>query len=352
MKFKDYIKEKIVFIIINLMILIFTGILLKALNVDDYAIIFVGVLNFIGASLFYIYDYCNKRKYYKNLLEGLNNLDKKYLISAVMEEPNFLEGKILYEIIEQTDKAMNDEIATLNIKNSEYKDYIELWVHEIKTPIASSRLTIENNPSPITKSIEEDLEKVENYIEQALFYNRSNNLEKDYLIREISIKQCINTTIKRNARVLIEKGIQIQMENIDKVVYADSKWVEFIINQIISNSIKYMKLPKGNKEKLMDEDDKKQSIIKIYCIEKQGEIILNIEDNGIGISENSIGKVFEKGYTGESGRIFGKSTGIGLYLCKNLCKKLGLSIKITSKKGLGTTVSILFPINKLLILKD
>ena len=248
MKFREYIKEKIIFLIINLIILLFTGILLKALKVDSYAIIFVGVLNFIGSSLFYIYDYFDKRKYYNNLLQGLNNLDKKYLISAVVGEPNFLEGKILYEVIEETDKAMNDEIATLNIKNSEYKDYIELWVHEIKTPIASSRLTIENNPSSITKSIEEDLEKVENYIEQALFYTRSNNLEKDYMIREISIKQCINTTIKRNARVLIEKGIKIEMENIDKTVYADSKWVEFIINQIISNSIKYMKLPKSNRE--------------------------------------------------------------------------------------------------------
>lgn len=352
MSFKEYIKEKIVFLIINSMIFLFTGILLKALNVDSYAIIFVEVLNFIGSSLFYIFDYFTKRKFYNNLLHGLNNLDKKYLISEVIEEPNFLEGRILYEVIQETDKAMNDEISTLNIKNSEYKDYIELWVHEIKTPIASSRLTIENNPSPITKSIEEDLDKVENYIEQALFYTRSNNIEKDYMIREISVKNCINTTIKRNARVLIEKGIKIEMDNVDKTVYTDSKWVEFILNQIISNSIKYMKFPRSSKENSLGEENKKQDTIKIYCIENAEDIILNIEDNGIGIGESSIGKVFEKGYTGESGRIFGKSTGIGLYLCKNLCEKLGLGIKIRSKAYKGTTVSILFPINKMFILKD
>lgn len=344
MKFKDYIKEKVVFLAINLIILMFTGILLKALKVDNYAIIFVGILNFIGASLFYIYDYCNKRKFYKDLLEGLNNLDKKYLISEVMEEPNFLEGKILYEVIEEAGKAMNDEIATLNIKNSEYKEYIELWVHEIKTPIAASRLTIENNPSSITKSIEDDLDKVENYIEQALFYTRSNNLEKDYIIRKINIKQCINAVIKRNAKILIEKGIRIELENVDKIVYADSKWVEFILNQIISNSIKYMSLPNTSKEE-------NRGSIKIYCRGEE-DIILNIEDNGIGISENSIARVFEKGYTGENGRIFGKSTGIGLYLCKNLCEKLGLSIKISSKKDEGTVVSILFPMNKMIILNN
>ncbi len=350
MRLREYIKEKIVFIIINLIILAFTGCLLKALKVDSYAVIFVEVLNFVGASLFYIYDYCNKKNYYNNLLKGLNNLDKKYLISEVMEKSSFLEGKILYQIIEETDKAMNDEIATLNIKNSEYKDYIELWVHEIKTPIASSKLTIENNPSSVTKSIEEDLDKVENYIEQALFYTRTNNLENDYIIREISIKNCINATIKRNARVLIEKGINIKIENVDKTVFADSKWVEFILNQTISNSIKYMSLPKGTSGKTMGKYEGKQDTIKIYSIEEQGDIILNIEDNGIGISENSIGKVFEKGYTGEHGRVFGKSTGIGLYLCKNLCEKLGLGIKIRSKTGLGTTVSILFPINKMFIL--
>lgn len=351
MKFREYIKEKMIFLVINLITLLFTGILLKALKVDSYAIIFVGVLNFIGASLFYIYDYFNKRKYYNNLLQGLNNLDKKYLISEIIGEPNFLEGRILYEVIQETDKAMNDEISTLNIKNSEYKDYIELWVHEIKTPIASSRLTIENNPSSVTQSIEEDLDKVENYIEQALFYTRSNNIEKDYMIREINLKNSISTTIKRNARILIEKGIKIEMDNVDKTVYADSKWVEFILNQIISNSIKYMKFPKSSREKSSSKGNKKQDTIKIYCIEKAGDIILNIEDNGIGIGESSIGKVFEKGYTGENGRIFGKSTGIGLYLCKNLCEKLGLGIKIRSKVGEGTTVSILFPINKMFILK-
>ncbi|MFR1707746.1 MAG: sensor histidine kinase [Clostridium sp.] len=352
MKFKDYIKEKIVFLAINLIILMFTGILLKTLRVDSYAIIFVGILNLIGASLFYIYDYCNKRKYYKDLLEGLDNLDKKYLISEVMEEPNFLEGKILYEVIEEAGKAMNDEIATQNIKNSEYKEYIELWVHEIKTPIAASRLTIENNPSSVTKSIEDDLDKVENYIEQALFYTKSNNLEKDYIIRKINIKQCINAVIKRNAKVLIEKGIRIELENVDKIVYADSKWVEFILNQIISNSIKYMNLPNTSKDENRDKKYKNRGCIKVYCINKKEDIILNIEDNGIGISENSIVRVFEKGYTGENGRIFGKSTGIGLYLCKNLCEKLGLSIKISSKRDEGTIVSVLFPMNKMIILNN
>lgn len=308
-----------------------TSILLAALNVDRYAIIFIGVLNFAGIFIFYSYEYFSKNKYYSEILKNLENLDKKYLISEIMEEPSFLEGKILYEIVSQSNKAMNDQVSSFNISSREYKEYIELWVHEIKTPISACKLLVENNNSKVTMSIDEELDRVENYIEQALFYTRSNSTEKDYLIKEISIKQCINATIKRNANMLIEKGVKINLENVDKKVHSDNKWVEFMIHQIICNSIKYM--------------DKAESTLKIYCEENKGEVILSIEDNGMGISEKSLGKVFEKGYTGENGRIFGKSTGMGLYLCKKLCGKLGLGIGIKSEIKVGTVVSILFPAN-------
>lgn len=308
-----------------------TSILLAALNVDSYAIIFISVLNFSGIFIFYSYEYFSKNKYYNEVLKNLENLDKKYLISEIMEEPSFLEGKILYEIVSRSNKAMNDQVASFSINSKEYKEYIELWVHEIKTPIAACKLLVENNNSKVTMSIDEELDRVENYIEQALFYTRSNSIEKDYLIKEINIKQCINATIKRNANMLIEKGIKINLENIDKKVNSDNKWIEFMIHQIICNAIKYM--------------DKKESTLKIYCEENQGEVILNISDNGMGISEKSLGKVFEKGYTGENGRIFGKSTGMGLYLCKKLCGKLGLGIGIKSEIKVGTVVSILFPAN-------
>ncbi|MEG1255328.1 sensor histidine kinase [Clostridium sp.] len=338
MRFNDYLKERIVFVLINIGILMVTSALLKVLKVDDYAIIFIGILNFSGILVFYGYEYFNKKKYYDQVLRNLHNLDKKYLISEVMEEPSFLDGKILYEIIREANKSMNDQVAFFNINNKEYKEYIELWVHEIKTPIAACKLLVENNHSKITNSIDEELDRVEDYIEQALFYTRSNSLEKDYLIKEINIKQCINSIIKRNANILIQRGVKIQIENVDKLVYSDNKWVEFMVHQIISNSLKYM--------------GKKDGVLKIYCEENKGEVILNIEDNGIGISKKSLSKVFEKGYTGENGRIFGKSTGMGLYLCKKLCRKLGLSIRIRSEVQVGTLVSILFPANTMIKLGE
>lgn len=335
MELMDFIKERILFIIISLSILIFSSILLAALRVDSYAIFFIFILNFIGASIFHVYDYFNKKKYYDEVISNLDRLDKKYLISEVVDEGNFLDSKILYYIIKEANKAMNDEIASLKINNNEYREYIELWVHEIKTPISSCKLLIENNKSNITKSIDEEIDKVENYIEQALFYTRSNALEKDYIIKELNLKNSINKVIKRNANTLIERKIKIEVKDLEEVVYSDSKWIEFIINQIISNSIKYM--------------GKSEGAIKFYTNNIGENIILNIEDTATGMNEKDVIKAFEKGYTGEKGRKFGKSTGIGLYLCKKLAIKLGLGISLTSEINVGTKVSINFPINRMMI---
>lgn len=335
MSFLDYFKERSIFILINIGIIILSSIILIALNVDSYAIIFVGILNFIGAIIYHIYDFYRKRSYYNEVISNLESLDKKYLISDLIREGDFLDSKILYSIIEEATKAMKDYVAETTRNIGDYKEYIELWVHEIKTPIATCKLLIENNESKITNSIGEEIDRVEDYIEQALFYTRSNNIEKDYIIKELNISNCINQVINRNANILIAKGINIKVENADKMVYSDSKWIQFILHQIVSNSIKYM--------------DKDCKLIKIYCEEIDNNIILHIKDNGIGISEKSLVRVFEKGYTGENGRRFGKSTGIGLYLGKKLCTKLGLGIKIDSKENEGTIVSILFPINKMMI---
>ena len=230
---------------------------------------------------------------------------------------------------------MNDEIGEFKRGINDYREYIELWVHEIKTPIATCKLLIENNESPLTESIGEEVCKLENYIDQALFYTRSNTLEKDYIIKEMSLSSCVNKVLNNNADSLIKKRVKISLGDLEKGVYSDSKWIEFILGQIISNSIKYM--------------NKEHKELKIYCNENSKYVILNIEDNGAGISEKDISRVFDKGFTGENGRKFGKSTGIGLYLCKKLCKKLGLDITLISEEGKFTRVSIIFPINRMMI---
>lgn len=334
MSFIEYFKDKVIFIIINIIVLVITSYLLFGLNVSSYAIFIICILNFLASISFFIYDCLRKSKYYSSLLKRLDELDKKYFIGDVATEEDFLEGKILFEIISQATKSMKDDISESIRNSNDYKEYIELWVHEIKTPIATCKLLIENNDNEVTESIGEEVTKVEDYIEQVLFYARSNAVEKDYLIKEINLKKSINAVIRKNANTLIEKRVKVDIRNVDKIVSCDSKWIEFILGQIVSNSIKYM--------------DKKERVLKIYSENIGNDVILKICDNGIGMDERSVIKAFEKGYTGENGRRFGKSTGMGLYLCKKLCEKLGLGINIKSKENEGTEVTILFPINDMM----
>ena len=335
MNLRDFIKERIVFIIINSLILLFTALLLMVLKVDSFAILFIVIINGAGILIYHIFDYLRKKQYYNEIKENMESLDKKYLISEVIEEGTFTESKLIYDVICKSNKAMNDEIGEFKRGINDYREYIELWVHEIKTPIATCKLLIENNESPLTESIGEEVCKLENYIDQALFYTRSNTLEKDYIIKEMSLSSCVNKVLNNNADSLIKKRVKISLGDLEKMVYSDSKWIEFILGQIISNSIKYM--------------NKEHKELNIYCSESSKYVILNIEDNGAGISEKDLSRVFDKGFTGENGRKFGKSTGIGLYLCKKLCKKLGLDIKLISEEGKFTRVSIIFPINRMMI---
>ena len=338
MKLIEYIKEKFVFMVINIVMTLSGVVILKALKVDTYTIVFISILNLIGVYSCYIYDYFNRKKYYDNLFKNLDGLDKKYFIAEILESGDFIESNIIYSVLEECTKSMKDEVADLKRNINDYKEYIETWVHEIKTPIASARLILENDEGYINKSVLEEIEKVEGFIEQVLFYARSSTVERDYIIKKIPLKNSINSVIRKNANILIEKRVKIQLEDIEKKVYCDSKWIEFILQQIISNSVKYM--------------DKDEKYIKIRCLEKDKNIILKILDNGIGISEKSIEKVFEKGYTGENGRKYNNSTGMGLYLCKKLCLKLGLGISIKSKLGVGTEVTIVFPINNYNLAED
>ena len=233
---------------------------------------------------------------------------------------------------------MLENVTDVKNTQKEYKEYIESWVHEIKIPITSAKLLCENNKSDITNKIDEDIEEVNNYVEQALFYARSNTVEKDYYIRKVVLKEIVNESIKKNKSSLIQEKISIDIHDLEIEVNTDNKWIVFILNQIIQNSIKYRK--------------KENSVIEIYANQGKENVILYIKDNGIGIKQGEITRVFEKGFTGTNGRLSNKkSTGIGLYLCKKLCNKLGIGIELNSVQNEGTEVKLVFPKDSYIELK-
>ena len=333
MNFKDFIKEKMILIIGTILAISSIEILLLAYHISLLVRLYCIIIVLLVVELAILIEYKRKKEFYNQLIKNMEDLREKYLISEVIKTPNFIEGKILKEVLQDTGKSMLENVNYYKNIQEDYKEYIELWIHEVKIPIAASKLIIENNKNEITKSIDEELDKVENYTEQALFYARSNAVEKDYIINKTNLKDVVNGAILKNKSILLNEKVSIELTNLkQEEIYTDSKWAIFIINQIIQNAIKYSK-----------KDDKK---IEISSKEKNDKVILYIKDNGIGIKNGEITRVFERGFTGENGRIIGqKSTGIGLYLCKKLCDKLGLGIELNSEKNKGTEVRIIFPKN-------
>ena len=164
------------------------------------------------------YDYFRKKKYYNHFTNILDNLDEKYLITELVEKPHFLDGKIMIDNIYEIDKAMKEHLNELLYRQSELKEYIEMWCHEVKTPVATSQLIIENNLNFVTNSIKEELVKIDDYVEQVLFYARSENVEKDYLIKDLDLSDLVNSVIKRNKKDLINKQIKIELDNLNMSV--------------------------------------------------------------------------------------------------------------------------------------
>lgn len=327
---KKFLKDKIIYIILLIFTIISIEIFLIPYNVQLYIKIYVPVVICLSFIVAFITEYYSKDKYYKTIKSRMEDLQEKYLITELLPKSNYIETEMMEDIIKDMGKSMLENVNMYKYLQEDYKDFIELWIHEIKIPIATSKMIIENNKNKITESINEELDTIENYTEQALFYARSNTANKDYIVRKIKLKDIVNASILKNKTQLIQNKISITTEDLENIVYTDSKWCIFIISQIIQNSIKYSK------------SENKQ--IEIYSKKQKENIVLYIKDNGIGIDKKELTRVFEKGFTGENGRITGKkSTGIGLYLCKKLCNKLCIGIEIKSEKKLGTEVQLLFP---------
>lgn len=329
MKLKKYLLDKAIPIITSILGLVFTILMMNAFKVDNNLKIALIIIFFIIAFFNIIFDYLKKYKFYKNLLNTLDTLDKKYLILEMLEKPNFYDGKIFYQILYDINKSMNENVKEYSLSINDFKEYVEMWIHEVKIPIASLTLISHNHQNEIDKKYVEQIRKLDNYIDQILYYVRSENTEKDYIISEKKLQDIIKNVALKNKDDLLENNVRLDVEVDNEKILTDAKWLEFILNQIINNSIKY---------KRNDVD----SYIKIESVKDKDKIYLSIYDNGIGIPNGDITRVFEKSFTGTNGREKVKSTGMGLYIAEKLCKKLGHKIIIESKVRKYTKVTIIF----------
>lgn len=199
-------------------------------------------------------------------------------------------------------------------------DYYTLWAHQIKTPIASMRLTLQNEDSDLARSLSGDLMRVEQYVEMVLVFLRLDSSTTDYVIRRHSLDDIVRPAVRRFAGEFIRRRLRLEYQPLDYTVVTDGKWLGFVVEQVLSNALKYT--ASGSVTISMDGDD------------------LCIRDTGMGIAAEDLPRIFEQGFTGVNGRRDRRASGIGLYLCRRICGNLGHTIRASSVPNQGTEIRI------------
>lgn len=334
MKLTNYLKDKISIIIITIISIILITLLDIAFKVPEGLIIVTIVLLLLTLIIVLLISYFQKRAFYTTVITNTKNLDKKYLVLETLPKPTTYEEELIYNTLYDINKSMIENVSSYINNTKDFKDYIEMWIHEVKIPISSLILMTHNHKDQVPKEYTEEIRRLDNYIDQILYYVRSNYTSEDFIFKKIKLEKVISSVALKNKDDLLENKIDLIVDIKNTEVYTDTKWLEFILNQIINNSIKYKK-------------DIQNSYIQIKTTEDSDQITLCIKDNGIGIPKSDIPNVFKKSFTGTNGRDKTKSTGMGLYIAKKLCTKLGHKIEIESEEKEYTIVKITFGKNKL-----
>lgn len=313
-----YILENIFIIIL---FLIFIGIFIGVFylyNLEIEAIIYASILCMVLGLIYFIYRFTYYYKKKKELIRIEKNI---YLIANELPTPNNSIEKEYHKMILSLIESNHKNLTELHKQRNDSIDYYTTWVHQIKVPIAVMKLILQGEDTNENKELLSELFRIEEYVEMVLCYFRLDSSSSDFVFKEYNLDYIIKRSIRKYASQFIRKKISLNYKSTDKKVLTDEKWLSFIIEQLLSNAIKYT--DKGS--------------ITIYVDDNK---ILSISDTGIGISEEDIPRIFEKGFTGYNGRENRKSTGLGLYLCKNAANKLSHNIFVKSHVGVGSTFFI------------
>lgn len=267
-----------------------------------------------------IMDYLHKRKKHKLLKSLLALPENMFDILSEYDDAFDTDYQEIIRLMQEQEKKTQYEYDT---RYSDMVDYYTTWAHQIKTPIASMRLTLQNEDTALSRKLSEDLFRIEQYVNMVLTYLRLDSDSSDYVFAEYSLDDIIRQAVRKFAGQFIGNSIKLDYTPVEKDVVTDEKWLLFVIEQIISNALKYTA----------------SGCISIFMEEPY---ILCIKDTGIGIAKEDLPRIFEKGYTGYNGRNDKKASGLGLYLCKRISDNMGLGISAESEPDKGTIVSLDF----------
>ncbi|MFL0197213.1 sensor histidine kinase [Clostridium sp. WILCCON 0269] len=324
-----YIKNSVLKIIYFSCIFIVINLILFSSGPIDASFYDIAYMDFliIAISLFFMFiDYRRWKYNYKEIYKSVTSGEKINLSAS--EENDAFEVWLIKEVLKMKDKERNKKVQEVRDNLDEINDYITKWIHEVKIPLSVCELILDKmDETDISEELRLEMDRIKFLINQVLYISRASSFSEDFQVSEIDIAKIIKAVVKKNASFFIAKKINLNLEDIDFNVITDGKWISYIIDQIINNSCKYMH--EGGQIDIWGEENEKRAA-------------LHIRDNGIGIEEKDIRRIFDKGFTGENGRQFGKSTGMGLYLSKKIIDKLNHQLKVKSQVGSGTESIICF----------
>ena len=273
-------------------------------------------------------DFLRQRARFREWETILNTLDQKYLFMECVPPPRTLYERRLFDLTRRAGRAMTGAVSDAKAAQREYQEYVEQWVHEIKTPITAARLICRDLDGNARRKLIVELAQIEAHVERALFCARAENPEQDCLFQRVNMGEIAAQAIENHRPLLVQSGVRVETDGLDRTVYTDKKWAVFILGQLLQNSARY-------------QGPEPVITLSAKPLGKQTQLI--VHDNGIGIPAHELPRVFDRGFTGSNGRSRGGSTGMGLYLCKKLASFLDLELHIVSQEGEGTTVTLTFP---------
>lgn len=288
-------------------------------------VLYVFLFNSFILLVFLSWKYVKTKDIYRLLTSKFTAIEETSL-----EHGDSFWGQHISSILKQQYRLYEKNLHRINQNHQEHLTFINQWVHQMKTPLSVIRLQLEAHAGePYVHGMSEEVYKLEKGLNLALYYARIDAFEKDFVIERTYLKPLILDSISQDKKLFIKNNILPKVNVSDTIeVYTDVKWLKFVIEQLLSNGIKYSK--------------GKGKYLTISAVQTKEHTVLEVKDEGIGIHAKDIRRVFQPFFTGDNGRIFGESTGMGLYLAEKICENLNHKISIQSEVNQGTTVSILF----------
>ncbi len=335
MKLMPFLKDKFMFLILHIICMGALSAFLRLTGYGSTGVTLILIFWTVILALWLFITYRERKRYFDEIDKILAEVDQRYLLGELLPYSCRLEDRLYNKMMHLSNKSVIEKIRKIEDAQRDYREYIESWVHEIKTPITGIALICENRRrhEAVTqenlREISLENQKIENCVDKVLYYARMENVYKDFLIQKTDLQKTAEEVLAKNRLLLIRHQVRAEVHCGD-MVYTDGKWISFILNQMLGNSVKYRS---------------ESPVFLIYTECEKDGVRLTIEDNGVGILPEELSRIFEKGFTGSNGRSHKQATGMGLYLCKRLCERLEIGLSAQSQPGRGTKMTLDFPVS-------